>query len=220
MPNDAPRNDHLKMIRNQFPGITLAELRLGAGWDHHVYFVNDQAVFRFPRQPRLIAPHRKIATDELAATGGVPFQLPTFEIRHDAELDIWFEVGVFIPGVGFTPDIAKTFSHDELMTIARQLAAFLNTLHAQPLQRARDLGMNEMDPTDFWEFMEFHPNAYPTVRKVLWPVLSQVQRKWIEHLFESFIDRTWRTLLPLVVRHSDIFTYHIIVPPMITGWLA
>lgn len=71
--------------------------------------------------------------------------------------------------------------------------------------------MDEMDPTDFWEYMAFNPNAYPLVRQVLWPVVPAEERIWIERLFEEFIEDTRRTPLPLTVRHNDMFPYHIIV---------
>ena len=204
---------HLAIIRKAFPGITLDDLRTAAGWDHHVYIVNEATVFRFPQTPQRIDPVRKVAMDELAALGTVPFTLPTFEIHFDDEFRIWYEEGVCLPGVAFQPDVAATFSHDEMMTIARQMGQFLTVLHAFPLERARELGMDEMDPTDFWEYMKFNPNAYPLVRRTLFPVVPDAERRWIEELFESFIERARRTPLPLVVRHSDMFPYHIIVTP-------
>ncbi len=211
MTNEVPREIHLAVIRKQFPGIALDALRQDAGGEHYVYVVDARIVFRFPQTRRRISAHRKIAMDDLAASGAVPFALPLFDIHHDDEYDLWFEVGDYLPGVSFTPKIAAMFSDDAMMTIARQLATFLNTLHAFPLSRAREIGMDEMDPTDFWEYMAFNPNAYPLVRQVLWPVVPAEERIWIERLFEEFIEDTRRTPLPLTVRHNDMFHYHIIV---------
>jgi len=210
---DAPRSAHLAIIRKAFPGISLEHLRIDAGWDHHVYIVNEATVFRFPQTPRRIGPLRKIAIDELAALGTVPFALPTFEIRFDDDFRTWYEEGICLPGVAFSPAVAATFTRNEMMTIARQMGAFLTVLHSFPLESARELGMDEMDPTDFWEYMEFNPNAYPLVRRTLFPVVPDAERRWIETLFESFIGQARRTPLPLVVRHSDKFPYHIIVTP-------
>lgn len=217
MLTDAPRELHLAIIRKQFPHVSLDEMTLDAGWDHYVYVVDDRIVFRFPQTPRPITPLRKIVMDELAATGEVPFQLPTFDIRQDDDHDLWYEIGIFLPGVPFTPEVAAMFGHDAMMTIARRMAAFLNAVHAFPIARARKLGMDEMDPTDFWEYMGFNPNAYPLVRQVLWPVVSTHERAWIELLFESFIESARRTPLPRAVRHNDMFPYHIIVNPEIQG---
>jgi aminoglycoside 2''-phosphotransferase len=204
---------HLAIIRKAFTGITLEDLRLDAGWDHHVYIVNEATVFRFPQTPWRIGPLRKIAIDELAALGTIPFTLPTFEIRFDDDFRTWYEEGICLPGVAFSPAVAATFTRDEMMTIARQMGAFLTVLHAFPLERARELGMDEMDPTDFWDYMHNNPNAYPWVRRTLWPVLPPGERAWIADLFEEFIAQVRRTPLPLVIRHSDMHPYHIIVNP-------
>lgn len=208
---DAPREVHLAIIRKQYPGISLGEMTLDAGGEHHVYVVDGSVIFRFPQVPRRIPLVRKHALERLAATGAVPFRLPTGEIRHDREFDVWFEEALYLPGIPFTPEVAATFSHDELLTIARQMGAFLSVLHALPIDPARELGMDEMDPTDFWDYMETNPGAYPWVRRTLWPVLEPEERAWIEQLFERFIAQVRQTPLPLVVRHGDMFPYHIIV---------
>ncbi len=119
MTNEVPREIHLAVIRKQFPGIALDALCQDAGGEHYVYVVDARIVFRFPQTRRRISAHRKIAMDDLAASGAVPFALPLFDIHHDDEYDLWFEVGDYLPGVSFTPKIAAMFSDDAMMTIAR-----------------------------------------------------------------------------------------------------
>lgn len=102
----------------------------------------------------------------------MPFALPGCEIRHDPELDLWFERVNYIPGVSFTPAVAATVTHDAMMVIARQMAAFLNAVHALPLAPAREVGMDEMDPTGFWDYMENIPDASPWFRRTLWPIVT------------------------------------------------
>lgn len=210
---DATREVHLAIIRKHVPETSLAGMTLDAGGEHHVYVVDGSVLFRFPQIPRTIPNVRVHAIKWLAANGAIPFQLPTVEIQHDREFDIWFERARYLPGTPFISEVAATFSHDEQLTIARQMGDFLSVLHALPLPPARASGMDEMDPTDFWEYMRNNPNAYPWVRRVLWPVLPRTERSWIEHLFESFIEQTRRTPLPLVIRHGDMSPYHIIVDP-------
>ena len=91
------------------------------------------------------------------------------------------------------------------------MAAFLNAVHALPIGPARDLGMDEMDPTDFWDYMENNPGAFPWVRRTLWPIVTAAERTWIEQLFEGFIAQVRRTLMPLTICHNDMFPYYIIV---------
>lgn len=213
MSRDASRKAHLAIIGQRFPGIAPDAVVMESGWDHHVYIVGQRVVYRFPRQPRTIAPVRKLAMDALDASGTVPFPLPIFEIEHDERSGLWYEVGRAVSGIAFTTDVAATFAADERLAIARQLAAFLKALHGFPLDRARAFGMDEMDPYDYRTFMEFHPNVWPTVQAVLWPVIQPRQRAWIETLFEGFIAQRWQTPLPLAVRHSDLFPYHVFVDP-------
>lgn len=210
---EAPREVHLAIIRKQYPGTSLRDMTLHAGGEHHVYVVDGSVIFRFPQVPRRIPLVRKHALEWLAVTGAVSFRLPTCEIRHDPEFDVWFERARYLPGVPFTPDVAATFTRDEQLTIARQMGAFLSALHALPIDPARELGMDEMYPTDFWDYMANNPSAYPWVRRTLWPVLPPEERAWIEQLFERFIAQIKRTPMPLVIRHNDMFPYHIIVDP-------
>lgn len=204
---------HLAIIRKTFPGIGLDDLRTDAGGEHHVYVVNEATVFRFPQVPRSIPLVRQHALEWLAATNAISFDLPLCTIHHDDEFDIWFERGRYLPGVPFTPDVAATFSRDERFAIARQMGAFLSILHALAIDPARELGMDEMDPTDFWDYMENNPSAYPWVQQTLWPVLPAAERAWIAQLFEGFIAQVRQTPLPLVIRHGDMHPYHIIVNP-------
>ncbi len=208
---DAPREVHLAIIRKRFPGISLAEMTLEAGGEHYVYVVNESIVFRFPQEPGPIPLVRPHAIAWLAATNAIPFALPTCEIEHDAEFGVWFERARYLPGVPFVPAVAATFSGDEMLTVARQMGDFLTTLHALPLEPARALGMNEMGPADFWDYMENNPNAYPWVRRTLWPVLPPEERAWVAGLFERFIAQAKQTPLTLVIRHNDMQPCHIIV---------
>lgn len=208
---EAPRQVHLAIIRKRYPEISLDEMRLDAGGEHHVYVIDRSVVFRFPQVPRKISPVRLHALQMLEATGAIPFTLPHCEIHHDPEFDIWFEQGSYLPGVSFTADVAATFTLNERLAIARQMGAFLSVLHTLPLDPARELGMDEMDPTDFWDYMENNPNAYPRVRSTLWPVLSLEERAWVARLFDGYIAQTKQTPLPLVICHNDMLPYHIIV---------
>ena len=210
---EAPREIHLAIIRKRFPGISLADMILHAGGEHFVYVVEQSVSFRFPQVPRNIPLVRPQAIAWLAATNAIPFALPACEIEHDDEFGIWFERARYLPGVPLMPEVAATFDPGEMRTIARQMGGFLTTLHALPLEPARALGMDEMDPTDFWDYMENNPNAYPWVRQTLWPVLPSEERAWIARLFEEFIAQARQTPLPLVIRHGDMFPYHIIVNP-------
>lgn len=97
------------------------------------------------------------------------------------------------------------------MKIARQMGTFLTALHSMSIDRARQIGMNEMDPTDFWSYIEQNPAAWPSVRDRLIPRLPIREQRWVEHLYERFIAQTRATPLPLVVRHSDMQPQHIIV---------
>ena len=210
---EAPREIHLAIIRKRFPGISLADMAIDAGGEHFVYVVDRSVVFRFPQVPRPIPLVRKHAIAWLAATNAIPFALPACEIEHDDEFGVWFERSRYLPGVPFTSEVAATFGPGEMRTIAQQMGVFLTTLHALPLEPARALGMDEMDPTDFWDYMENNPNAYPWVRQNLWPVLPLEEQAWIAGLFEHFIAQARHTPLPLVIRHGDMFPYHIIVDP-------
>ena len=200
---------YFEIFKKHFPNLTTnAVTALFDGNDHWVFVVKDKS-FRFPKVPREIDPKRATFLKLLAPFS--PFPLPIIEIHKDEDAGISYEINDYIPGTSFYPSIAKTFSHNELMGIAQKLGAFLSAVHSFPVAEARKLSLDEMNPNDFWQYMEQNPHAYPEYKRIVFPHVSKEEQVWIEKLFIDYIALIKAKPFTTRVTHSDMWTYHIIV---------
>lgn len=200
---------YFELFQQHFPDLKTDEVtELSEGNDHFVFVVRDKT-FRFPKIPKEIDPKRSEFLKQLALLS--PFPLPAIEIHKDENTGIYYEINTYIPGVSFYPKVAKGFSPNEMAAIAHKLGAFLSAVHSFPIDKARELQLDKMNPNDFWAYMEQNPSAFPNIKKVVYPKVSKAEQVWIEKLFTDFISLAKKKPLPLRVTHSDMWTYHIIV---------
>lgn len=201
---------HLQIIRQHYPNIQPEQITpLTGGNDHVVYVINQQTIFRFPLHPEEALRDTTNFVQHFAPIS--PITIPTAERHIDEPTGISYEISPFIKGVSFYPEIASTLTHKELMAVAQQLGQFLTALHSFPLEQAREMRVNEMDPSRFWLYM--HEVAYPHLERVLTPHISQRTHDWIRELFTTYIAHIRATPFQIRVTHSDMWVFHIIVDP-------
>lgn len=205
-----PDSLYFAILQKHFPGLQAQDVRAFVeGNDHWVFIVKNQVTFRFPKVPRTIDPKRAAFLKHLASF--CPLPVPTIEIHRDEETGFFYEKNTYIPGVSFSPIVAKTFSQSELKAVARQLGAFLSAIHSFPVDLARQLQLDEQNPYDFWEYMQDNPHAFPEYKSVVYPHVSRAEQQWIETLFTDYIALIRENPFPTRVTHADMWTYHIIV---------
>jgi len=202
---------YFEIFKKHFPDLKSEEVKaLFEGNDHWVFVVKDKT-FRFPKAPREIDPKRATFLKKFASSSPLP--LPLIEIYRDEETGINYEINDFIHGISFYHDIAETFNKEELLAVAQKLGEFLSSVHAFPIDEARKLNVDEMNPTDFWAYMEQNENAYPKFKREIFPYISDNEQKWIEKLFTDYISMIKEEPFKTMVIHSDMWVYHIIVDP-------
>lgn len=202
---------YFEIIQKHFSDLTTYDLiNSFDGNDHWVFVVKNKS-FRFPKVPREIDSKKANFLKRLAPLSPLP--LPIIEIHKDEDTGIYYEINDYVPGVSFYPSIAKTFSHDELLEVAKKLGKFLSAIHSFPVSEARELSLDEMNPIDFWEYIEQNQHAYPEYKRVVFPHVSKEEQIWIEKLFTDYITLIKTKPFRTQVTHSDMWTYHIIVDP-------
>lgn len=204
---------HLQLIANHARhGRTGSIDAILEGNDHVVYVVDHALVFRFLKRPGEVdaRPARFLA--ELQHQ--FPSPLPLIEIHRDEATGISYEINRYIPGVSFSPERAKTFASEHRQTIARQLGQVLSRIHAFSVDRARQLGLDEQNPSDFGDYLESNPNAWPKVERLVYPYISTSERRWVEVLFARYIALIREQPFETRVIHGDMWTHHIIVDPI------
>lgn len=105
----------------------------------------------------------------------------------------------FVPGTPLVREPVRGHAaHDRL---ARDIAAFLSTLHAIPVAEAAAYGAREYD---LW------PDEYaPLVEQAL-PQLGPASRTWLEELVEAFVRAGASSRAPRVLIHGDISGYNLL----------
>ena len=206
--NEEINTIHLRIIKEYFPDMLLNNVKQKEGNDHVVYIVNGK-VFRFPKKSREIVPKRANFLKQLAKVS--PIAVPVISIKQDAQTGIWYEVNEYIPGISCSPDLIKKFSYNDKMEIAKKFGNFLNVLHTFPIDEARKLSLDEMNPNDFGEYMEQNAQAYPKFKRLVFPYVSNAEQEWIETLFSEYIVAVKKRPFEIKVTHADMWLEHIII---------
>ena len=198
----------LKIVRRIIPDINDEKIRIfDDGWDYIVIVVNDETAFRFPRREDYAKtlPIEVSFLEQFASKS--PVSVPKLIYKKDEETGISFVTYEFIPGVQFTKNVSNNFSKEELLTIAQQLGSFLTTVHSFPIEKAKQLGVQQIDSLNSWE------QRLKKIRKEVFSHISKNEQDWTIKLFESFLQIVRKMPINSVLIHSDIRPEHIIVDP-------
>lgn len=198
----------LKIVRKIFPDISDEKIQIfDDGWDYVVIVVNNETAFRFPRRENYVKTLPiEVSFLNLFADKS-PIRVPKLTYQKDKKSGISYVTYDFISGVQFTKSISNSFSKEELLTIAQQLGSFLTTVHSFPIEKAKQLGVQQINSLNSWE------QRLKKIRKEVFPHISKNEQGWIVKLFESFLQIVRKIPINLVLTHSDIMPEHIIVDP-------
>lgn len=196
-----------EIISGMYPNINDERVQIfNDGWDYVVFVIDGQKAVRFPRRPD----YAKKLPVEVAFLNHFSSQFPVSVpqlVLHTDENGLPYVTYDFIPGVQFKKNVFKTFSETELRQIARQIGGFLDKLHSFPTDRAKKLGVKQVESLDMWQ------NKFEKIKYSVFPHISKTEQGWATSLFNDFFEKVRKNPLPLVVIHSDIMPEHIIVNP-------
>lgn len=204
---------YLPAIKFHYPDIdpkTITVFR--EGYDHDVLVVGAHDAFRFPRTKKqgVLDTVENIFFPVFAKTS--PVTIPNVTGYRDSVTGQTYQRYRFIPGVQLTVELSSNLPSKELEGITVIMGAFLTRLHAFPLVRARAMNMEELNPITYWKFFEDQLNKMKTT---MFPLLSKNEQRWIENLYDDYIDICKDHPFQTTVTHSDLAWEHIIVDPTI-----
>jgi aminoglycoside 2''-phosphotransferase len=198
---------YVERIRECFPTLTISAVRFNPdGLTNHVFIVNDELVFRFPKNEQA-----KQALDREAQVldlvrRHVSLPVPYFERQEED-----FVMYRFLPGQPlYRHDLLRQDNNTQDQ-IAEQLATFLQQLHTIPQHQLQAAGLTlapAENRTAYWRqrLQEFEQELHP----FLWAD----QKAWIHQLFTPLLEGTldMMAFLPALV-HDDLASYHILYDP-------
>lgn len=201
---------YLQIIKNHYPNVTREEIKLfDDGNDHYVLVVNDIHAFRFPRSNDHGKKDHVINafSNKFVPISPVPIQKMTGHV--DPETGIKYQTYEFIPGVHLSREMATTLTHEELISIAKDLGKFLSSLHSFSVDEAKSMDVESLkNPHDYGEYFK---DFLERDRKAFFSMLSKKEQKWIEQSVDDFYRLTKNHPFQFTVTHSDMLPEHILI---------
>lgn len=184
----------LAKIKKEFPSLKWKTAKFtDINWDFDVAILDNKYIFRFPRG----AASQKKLKMELGVLKYLnkKVRLPIPNYIYVAK-DLTFAGYKMIQGVGVSKERYKRLKGQEKDFIAKQLADFLNDMHATPLKIAKKSGVEEdKDLRDYHKLVS-------EVARYLFPRLNKQERADIENFL-----KTLETIYPIknkVLTHGDL----------------
>jgi aminoglycoside 2''-phosphotransferase len=210
-------DDAAAAVRRLTPLPAYDVTELGRGTDSVAYLVDREWVFRFPA----IDNARRTLRREVALLprlqSALPLAIPAFEHiarRDDGELlFVGYRV---LPGVPLTLELLSTLPGDEQDAALASLAAFLQALHAFPVDAARGAGVAHERVSG-----GYHPGQRDLPRSLA-PHLPAAEVADLEAEFAAYEADHEPSHLPPALLHSDLKPEHVLYDPAarrITGVL-
>jgi aminoglycoside 2''-phosphotransferase len=194
----------LEKIREVFPALEISTIRAnGEGLVNDVLIVNEDLVFRFPRNEdwgvKLFANEIKVI--ELARKY-VEIPLPVFEYKAD-DLAVYR----YIKGECLRREDILKSTPAEQERIARELARFLKQFHEIPMS---EIERSEIAPSDVNRSRETWLKLFEDVQKELFPsMMPHVRESVAEHFAPVLRDASFMNHSPQLI-NGDFVPYHII----------
>lgn len=192
------------------PGLDIRSLRvIEEGWDSQVAVVNEDWIFRFPRNGATAAQLRieQALLPQLAPE--LPLAIPKFRYACLAHADgEWPFVGYrMIPGVQLSRAVLDAAEPTARQAVARQLGEFVRALHSFPLDRGRRLAptLGSLDRAIFVA-------EYTEIKQQVFPLLSSQEREWVSGIYAIAADDAAWHFEPVLV-HNDLTAAHILFDP-------
>jgi len=200
---------YLQAVQKYYTNISPEDISVfQEGYDHDVLVINNTQAFRFPRtkdqeQLDLV---ENIFLSEFAFVSPISVQKM---ISHDALFnEMSFQIYKFIPGLQLTKKLDKTLTEQELIDVARDMGKFLIKLHSFPLEKARLMKIEELDPKTYWIFFE---DLQKRINNIVFPLLTKIECDLIKNSTKEYVEISKKYVFKPVVTHSDLLGEHIII---------
>lgn len=198
----------IQAIQMAYPDFAIKRAVLNEEGQYNVVLVIDeQFVFRFPRYEGGLA-QLALETEILTAVQPflpLPVPDPSFVHFNNAPLGQAFMGYQMIPGEPLYPRAFAKIS--DKATLASQIAAFLQALHAVPIRELVSEPLPVSDTKEEWW------DIYGRIQAKLFPFMRLDACKSVAHHFETVLDDPRHYQFEPVLRHGDFGTGNLLHNP-------
>lgn len=182
----------IRAIRKNFPQIHIDSVaRISGGWDSHVFEVNGDLIFRFPKWPETERSMQKEISllPELAKL--FPVRIPDFRFigEYDKKVFVGYRKITGLPLASCNYGSGK---------LADQTAKVITEIHRFPVHKATELKV----PKTNWrrEYAEF----YESVRDKAFPLMNEAFQEKAVSVWKGFLDNEDNFQFEPVFIHRDL----------------
>jgi aminoglycoside 2''-phosphotransferase len=195
-------------IREVYPDLTVTTVRqIHHGWSNTILVVNEELVFRFPRQlDAMDSLVQEVAIlHGLAGRMPLPIPDPIYTSLTPLLVSHVFMGYRLIPGVPLWRPTLTALDLATQASVARQLGAFLRELHAVPIDEAIAIDLPLLARRDRWTAL------FERIRERLFPLMRSCAQRHAIRLFETFLGEPSRFSFHPVLAHRDFATSNILI---------
>ena len=195
-------------IRTNFPGFAVHSFRkLGEGRRSIAVLVNGEWVFRFPKEEEGAEELRKEIAILPGLAESVTLAIPRFEYIGEQRSGMPFVGYRRLPGEIIGETGMPSLPEHMQLTVARQLAQFMDELNAFPVATARELGVPAIDLAG--EIRE----AMESVKTIVFPMLDQETRRYALSRYEAYFGEPGFAAYTPRLIHADLSPDHFLLDP-------
>lgn len=195
--------DYLAHIQQTFPDLELKDVWINRdGMVNVSVIVNQERVFRFPREPRGVELLRNEMRVLDLVRKYVDIPVPHWDYRTDVMVSY-----PFMPGEPLLTDDVLRMSEQEKDAIAETLAVFLKQLHTIPMEEVVSAGIQRSDTArsiDDWL------QLYSDVQEHLFPLMWADGREWVRRHFAPLLANHALMDHKPIFMNGDLATYHLL----------
>ena len=198
---------YLQRIRDAFPALKWSRYRrIQDGVDHVVIVLDSKIIFRFVDDPTEADEVQNLIR-ELALLKSIrtriSIPIPDYTYLPESQEFAGYKA---IPGTRLSPWRFRRLSKQNRSDAARKLGDFLSTIHAFPVAKARDLGVEE-EPSQFLDYRSQAGRFFDQRATELEPVILSICRRWL-----SDVQTKQHSFTPAFT-HDDLWHKHIYHDP-------
>lgn len=197
----AVKND----IESGFPDLHVKSIDyIGEGMDSKAFVINDDLIFRFPKNQD-VANQLKVEIEllpKLATEVSLP--VPNFIYVGTQSNGLPFVGYRKIHGVNLTKELLSTLDDNERQTAFKQIADFLQRMHAFSIEIAKQCGAQAS------AFKDDFAADLQTLRNEVFNLLSEDKQRYVELLYSDYLSDDTNFVYTPALIHADLGDEHIL----------
>jgi aminoglycoside 2''-phosphotransferase len=196
----------ITQIETNFPQFKVWQLsKLGEGWDHQAYQVNNDYVFRFPKSKEVSKNLAKEICILPKIQNRINLTIPNFElIGFDSNTETLFVGYKQIKGTFLTKQVFDDLPAEIQEKSLSEIALFFGDLHTVAIEEIEDCNLEIID------FYQDYQQDYRILNDSIFEQITLEEKEVIERIFCDYLDNSENFNYIPCLLHNDLSSDHII----------